>query len=60
MTSAQVVETSVTVTDNSPIARSEIQMGIGNEFLNFNLIRNETHHMKDHVKISQYAKFEVV
>ena len=34
-------------------------MGTGNEFLNFNYkLRNETHHTKDHVKISDFAKFE--
>ena len=33
------------------IASSEIQMETGNEFLNFNLIKNETHHTKDHFKL---------
>ena len=43
---------------HASIARSEVQMGTGNEFLNFNLIKKD--HTKDHVKISHFAKFEVV
>ena len=45
----------------SVITRSAVQMEIGNEFLHFYLIRNWTvHHKKDHIKFSQFTKFEVL
>ena len=41
------------------IARSEVQMETGDEFLNLNL-KIGARHKKDHIKISQFTKFEVV
>ena len=35
-------------------------METGDKFLNFHSIRNGVHHKKDHIKISQFTKFEVL
>ena len=35
-------------------------METGDKFLNFNFIRNGVHQKKDHIKISQFTKFEVL
>ena len=42
------------------IARSKFKWGLVTNFLILIKLRNETHHTKDHVKISHFAKFEVV
>ena len=52
--------TSYEPTDHvSCIARSEVQMETGEEFLNFHLIGN-WNKSQDHIKISQFTKFEVL
>ena len=35
-------------------------METGDKFLNFHSIRKSVHHKKDHIKISQFTKFEVL